>query len=206
MTPEEFRLGAVMRETIADCDGCRMKFMGNGPVQPKGKMPNDVMVLGGYPTRTDDKVGAVQNTAVVSNRLRMYLREGGVHLDECFYANALQCWTQGEHTKTELDACRVETIKPILRAVKPKLVLALGADALACVGVKGTIKKLHGRPFRMRAGPFMDVWVWPTWHPGVEDKPGVMVHVAADLHQFGTFYKEMIKADWPEEGVAPWVS
>ena len=196
----------MLFETISDCTGCRMSVMGNGPVAPRGKTPNDILILGDYPPRADDKVGRVTLKGEPSQLLRRHLREGGVHLDECFYANSTQCWTQGEAGKAEIDACRLHTIKPIVQVVQPKVVLTLGVTALKTVGIKTkSVKSVHGRPHRMLAGPFIDRWVWPTWHPAAEDKPGVVTQLGADLQRFGEFYRAMDEAGWPKEGLRPWV-
>lgn len=157
-----------MRDAVHACMNCSYCFNGNGPVLPSGPTPNHVMVIGDFPTRTDDRQGQLAFRDDAEVLLRSSLLRGHIDLDSLFHANTIQCWAGYSKTVPDrvIRAC-VPNLKTMLAVCQPRVILTLGSMALrvSTDKVGRTVTKDHGRPFLSRAGPFMGRWVFPTWHP-----------------------------------------
>lgn len=178
-------------EQIKQCTKCSFCWNGNGPVGFSGPTPNDVMVIAESPTRTDDRQGLITHKGEASLMLRRMLMRSGLDLDHLFFTNAIACWPETGVPDRNLIACS-PNLKAQLRLCDPLVVLALGATALKVTSDRRgrSIRKDHGQPFKPIAGPFMDRWVFPTWHPAALAKnASAETQLSADIAAFGEFYR-----------------
>ena len=183
----------VVHEEIKDCRRCTFCFNGNGPVPYYGPTPNDIMILGDAPTRTDDRQGVITFKGDPGLLLRQILAAADLDLDRLFYANAISCWPEAGVPDRNLLAC-APNLRRLVALCDPILVLALGSTALKVASDrKGrTITRDHGVPFRARAGPFRERWVFPTWHPAAlkhRSNANAGTALRADILTFAEFYR-----------------
>jgi uracil-DNA glycosylase family 4 len=189
---------ARRRETvdkIVGCNRCMLRFNGNGPCKPWGPAPNDIMVLGEAPTRTDDRRGQLTFGGEPGLLLRRALASQQLDLDRLFACNAVQCWPEDRLATAHLSSCHVN-LKALIEWCDPKIVLVLGATALkvAADRKKMTITKHHGDPFVARAGPFRDRIVFPTWHPAaLKHTKSAETMFLADIAEFGRIYRDEVR-------------
>lgn len=180
-------------EQIKQCERCMFCWNGNGPVRPSGPTPNDIMILSEAPTRSDDRLGAVSHKGEPSLLLRRLLMRAGIDLDGVFFTDAIMCWPETTVPDRNLVACS-PNLKAQLSLCDPLVVLALGAVALKVTSDRRgrTITKDHGQPFKPVAGPFIDRWIFPTWHPAALKKnASAEGMLAADIATFGQFYRDL---------------
>jgi uracil-DNA glycosylase family 4 len=185
----------LVREQVRQCTSCTFCYNGNGPVLPSGPTPNDVMILGDAPTRSDDRAGHVTFKGDPGLLLRRLLARVDLDLDTLFFVNSIQCWPEAGITDRSLVAC-TKNLKALLGTCDPKIVLALGAVALKVTSDRRgrTITKDHGIPFQPKAGPFMGRWVFPTWHPAaLKHTASAEIALSADIVTFAQFYTEEVR-------------
>lgn len=183
----------TVREEIKSCTRCMFAYNGNGPVLPSGPVPNDIMILGEAPTRTDDRHGFITFKGDPGLLLRRVLARHQIDLDRVFFVNAIQCWPEGDIPERNQLAC-LPNLRQLLAICDPMIVLALGAQALKVTSDrKGrTVTKNHGQPFLAQAGPFIDRWVFPTWHPAaLKHTASAETAFSADIAAFADLYRKM---------------
>lgn len=121
------------------------------------KQPNDVMIIGEAPGRTEDETGK-PFVGASGKLLREVLSANKV---KGYITNAVACRPPQNRTpkKKEIDACNY-WLKKQINDTRPKYVLLLGNIALQSVlGIKG-IKKYRGKPIEKD-----NVVCLPTYHP-----------------------------------------
>jgi uracil-DNA glycosylase len=113
-------------------------------------------------------------------------------IKDWFSCNAVCCKPAiGAPSKTEIKSC-APNLRSQLKLCNPEWVLVLGASALlATQALAGTtkLKDVRGRPFEVRAGPFIGKQVMVTYHPGSVFKNPHYSNILAD--DLVTFRKVM---------------
>lgn len=189
-TVAESKRRAEVFDKVSHCNRCLLAYNGNGPCRPWGPAPNDIMILGEAPTRTDDRRGQFTFSGDPGILLRRALATVGLDLDRLFAVGSVQCWPEERLATANLTACH-PNVKDLIAICDPKIVLVLGAWALkvAADRPKMTITKDHGIPFTARAGPFRDRVVFPTWHPAaLKHTVSAETLFLADIRAFGEHY------------------
>lgn len=183
-------------DALAHCNRCMLAYNGNGPVQPWGPAPNDIMIIGEAPTRSEDRRGQLLFSGEPGLLLRRALASQQLDLDRLFACNAVQCWPEERLATSHLQACS-KNLKSLIALCDPKVVLVLGATALKVVAdrKKMTITKDHGVAFTAKAGPLRDRIVFPTWHPAaLKHTRSAETMFLADIAEFGRLYRWEVRA------------
>lgn len=215
MATERTEYGRALTQ-LRDCRDCHLCWMGDGPVPFSGPT-GEIMVLGEAPTRAEDKarrrlfnVGRSPDDPM--RVLTNGLKRASLKQDELFFTNTVSCWPDGRPpTDLEIRGC-MHNVSMAVKVCDPRVVLALGATALKVCNDKvgkrrRSVTAHHGQPFLCRAGPMMDRWVFPTWHPAaLKRNVGAELAFMVDMADFGEFYRAMSRNDWPTGGIGKWTT
>jgi uracil-DNA glycosylase family 4 len=195
LTVAESTARAETLDKISHCNRCTLAYNGNGPCRPWGPAPNDIMILGEAPTRTDDRRGQFTFSGEPGLLLRRALATAQLDLDRLFCIGAVQCWPEERLATSNLASCH-PNVKALIALCDPKIVLVLGAWALrvAADRKKMTITRDHGIPFVAKAGPFRDRVVFPTWHPAaLKHTKSAETLFLADIAEFARVYVDEVR-------------
>lgn len=167
------------------CTDCPLYKTSPNTLWGSGNTPCNVMVVTDMPTTYE------ATKLQASNANKWFVRElnnVGIDLADCYFTYALKCNTL-KKGKTELKACRHNLLKEI-ETVKPKVILALGSDALYSLTGKTTITKLRGEILYKD-----DIKILPTFHPNaILRAPEQVTVFRADLY----YFKRLIDNDWDD--------
>ena len=162
MTPEEWE---ALKNKVRDCrkceirQGCTQTVFGTGRETPGG-----MMLVGEAPGETEDLQG-VPFVGQAGKILDRVLMEARIPRAEVFIANVLKCRPPDNRLphKDEVQNCASYLLAQ-LAYLKPKIIVALGAEAAAVLlsptGRKVTITSIRGTVVPAWPGK-----VLPTWHP-----------------------------------------
>lgn len=165
------------------CNGCpRIHEKG---MMGQGRKPCDVFFLGSNPTAYDIQLGMPMSSRagqVVRNALKELSQQGTKYrLVKSYFAYTVRC-DGGSPDKEVSSRCNPQVNQEI-HAAKPKVIVALGNEALRMLGIHGSIKKLSGKIFRANLnGVMYDVLA--TQHPySVYKDPGLYRTFKEDIRR-----------------------
>jgi uracil-DNA glycosylase family 4 len=186
---EQSRIDLMVRRgevntQIAECKECGLHNHGKGPVPFRGPTPCRIMVLGEAPGITDDRRGK-PFLGETGRLLDSMCCEAGLgSTEQMFLANSICCLPVNGVPGEVLSAC-LPNLRSQVQLADPAWVLTLGSTALTAVQVDAQVTKVHGRPFGLQYGPFINRWIFPTFHPNaVIRDPKLKAKVMADLTTF----------------------
>lgn len=170
---------AAWCESLRACTACPLAQTRTQAVPGEGPIPADVMLLGEAPGEREDAIG------------RPFVGPAGKLLDELlasigwlrsrvYLANVVSCRPPGNRAPKweEVSACR-HHVRAQLDLVRPRVVVTLGAHALAHFDDTRRISACHGSAFR--AGGY---WVFPCYHPAAAlHKPELRRTLFADFQK-----------------------
>ncbi len=147
---------------VVSCEACpalcksRTKIV-NG----RGPEGASIMIVGEGPGQEEDSAG-VPFRGKTGELLAYMCEEAGIGLDDVFLTNAIRCRPAGNRTPTarEIDACRGYLNAEIAK-VKPKVIVAAGASALAALIKAMPVGEVLGQTLFHHSG----IPVIPTYHP-----------------------------------------
>lgn len=155
----------ILESRIAICDGCHLHKTVINKVPGEGNASAALVIVGEAPGREENSSG------------RPFVGEAGKLLDKAFeklsicrgdffICNLLKCRPPNNSITTDIrDECIpvcAKFLEEQVQAIKPKVLLALGALAMQnLIDVHASIGKMRGKAM---AGP-AETLVVPTWHP-----------------------------------------
>lgn len=164
--------------TVSDkptlCNKCELK--NQQYVQGVGLPPADIVVVAGAPLYVDAKMGAFASRAgavvksVIHSIQNDYINYGKLNV---FYTYSVKCVAvkdakkqgKGQDAKIEvINTCRSILLQE-LATLRPKVIIAMGTDAIKALGYPGTISSVRGIAEKRNIPGLGDVIVLPTFHP-----------------------------------------
>lgn len=162
---------ASLRARVAACAACPAMRHVHALGPANGPVPAAVMCVAEAPGRLGAAVTGVPLTRdVAGRRFEDFLSLAGLRRETLFVTNAVLCLpldARGRNrrpTSAEVAAC-ASFLHAQLSLVRPRIVLALGATALAALARiephDASLTRDAGRAFPWRGG-----WLLPLYHPG----------------------------------------
>ena len=180
------------KDELDACRRCRLGSIATQGVPGEGPRRARIMLIGEQPGDKEDLAGH-PFVGPAGNMLDRALAEAGIIREKVYVTNVVKhfkFWARGKirlHQKPsapEIKACR-PWFEREFAAIKPDLVVALGATAAHCVLGKITpINKNRGRPIRSEDGTEVLVTVHPSYLlrlPDEEAKALEYARFVADL-------------------------
>lgn len=111
----------------------------------KGNPISSIMIVGAYPNNEDIINGEIGNSAA-DKYLISTIESFGYLMDNLYFTNAVKCKPPlpNKPSKNEIEACNVY-LKEEIKSVSPKLIIALGNNALEALTGKTEISKNRGQ-------------------------------------------------------------
>jgi DNA polymerase len=194
-----------LRAEAADCRDCPLWKDATQTVFGEGPARARLMLVGEQPGDKEDLAGK-PFVGPAGNMLDRALAEAGIDRDKVYVTNAVKHFKfvpRGKirlHQKPstpEIRACR-QWYERELAALKPRLVVAMGATAAQCVFGKITpINKSRGKPVALTDGTQALVTVHPSYLlrlPDAEAKAREYQRFVADLRLAARLLKSPAKA------------
>jgi DNA polymerase I len=132
--------------TIPNCKKCGLYKRCKSPkMKVTGQGRKKVLIIAEAPGKKEDEKG-IQLIGESGQLLRDYLEDFGIDLDvDCWKTNSIICRPKDNRkpTKVEIDCCRPNLIKTIIK-LKPKKILLLGSVAIeSLIGHKESPSKMN---------------------------------------------------------------
>ncbi|WP_209348891.1 UdgX family uracil-DNA binding protein [Pontixanthobacter sp. CEM42] len=159
----------AIERAISACRNCEIGELANQAVMGAGPQDAALMIVGEQPGDQEDQSGR-PFVGPAGQLLDVHLSEAGIARDRAYVTNAVKHFKYVQRgkwrihqtpTAKEVDTCRwwVEAERD---AVKPKLILALGASAArAMLGKTVSINSVRGQPIALDDGSEL----WISAHP-----------------------------------------
>lgn len=144
---------------------CDCILAGSKEARFEGNLEADIVFVGespGYEEVQFNDLSRSKGSAILRKAITMM----GIPIEICFFANSARCMIDKEElrakdVKSVLSSCRPK-LKTILRHIKPKVVVPLGAIALEQVLKMRGLKKARGNFYWSDE---FNCWIIPNWHP-----------------------------------------
>lgn len=153
-----------LSEQIRKCNGCKLRRKCKGPVPGVGLATADILAVGLAPGWQEDREGLPWISQ--SGQFLSEILESLGHDSKSIYFTYLTKCFPGRTRKGMLkpppyaiEACAVWLEKEI-KLVQPRVILAVGAEAMKFFDIKGGIRQNGGKVFETKYGP-----VIPVLHP-----------------------------------------
>ena len=146
---------------ISGCRNCPLHQDRRNTVPGTGPGDAEVMIIGEGPGEQEDRQGR-PFVGPSGNILKQLLESAGLAQDQVFVTNVIKCRTPNNRapSKTETKACR-HFLERQIAAVRPRLIIAMGASALNWFRPELRITKEQGNTFINEPGQL----VFPIMHP-----------------------------------------
>lgn len=174
---------APLRKRCLSCTKCELSKTRTHVVFGEGNSESpDICFIGEGPGGTEDETGR-PFSGPAGRQLTRIVEAMGYRRDEVYICNAVNCRPPGNRIpeKFEVEACH-EFLLGQIRAVKPKLLVALGASALKAI--TGTRRAFKVQEVRGKWQEFEGLPLMPTYHPSALLRPenqGLKKLVWADM-------------------------
>lgn len=149
----------LVREAVVSCERCPLHESCTAPVPFVGMTPNDIVVVGEAPGKTEDREGK-PFVGMAGEMIRSHLTDVGFIPENLGWLNTVSCYPNGTPKPEHIKACAVNKDAQ-LDLFDPKWVLLLGSVALKPFRSDLTIGNIHGYPFNNGDGRVY----FPTYHP-----------------------------------------
>lgn len=146
-----------------ECTACSFALTRNHAVFGAGNPEADILLVGEAPGRKENQSGEAF-VGKAGELLNRYLAAAGINRAAVYITNVVKCWPPGDKTPTdkELRDCGDLWLPQQIRAIRPRIVVALGGVAATYFLGGGTkITKVRGGWFTLEE----EVRVLPTFHP-----------------------------------------
>jgi DNA polymerase len=150
-----------LAEQADTCERCPLFTSRTRAVFGAGNQAADVMVVGMAPGRDEDAAG-IPFVGDAGKKLDALLEGAGFRRDDLYITNVVKCHPPGNRPlgPEEVSAC-APFLDLQLALVKPRVVIAVGADAATrLTGAPARMEDVHGEPRRVGQHT-----VVPTFHP-----------------------------------------
>ena len=136
----------TITQDILGCNSCLLRRSCRQPVPGTGNPEAEVMLIGEGPGEHEDEQG-LPFVGPSGQLLRELITAAGLDIEDMYLANVIKCRPPFNRDPS---AHEIKTCLPFLdaqiKAINPKLILALGRYAMVQFMPDGLITKLHGRP------------------------------------------------------------
>ena len=147
------------------CTACKLAenpLLRTNCMQGRGAQEADLMFIGFAPGKEDDQIGKPL-TGDNGRLLDGLLAQAGISTDRIYFTNCLKCSPYDTKlTEQMFKACKYHLLKEI-RAVKPKALISLGADALQWLTGYSGVKRYRQHSLPCLLAP--DLYVFPIHQP-----------------------------------------
>jgi DNA polymerase len=116
---------------LHSCSACTARREALNPVPPIGsKEEESIMIVGRNPGREENEKGE-PFVGKAGKYLNGYLEKLGLRRDEVYITNTVKCYTKNnrEPDILEINICRERWLLKEFKALRPRLLILLGADA-----------------------------------------------------------------------------
>lgn len=162
------------RASLRKCQTCELHEGCTAPVPWFGDTFAEICIVGEAPGRTEDREGR-PFVGPAGARLRHYMKEVGIDIDDVAYTNAVQCFPDGTPTEEHVDVCN-NWMRGQVAFIKPRFVISVGKVAFSAIRRKKwpELVNLHGRPmfWENPPAPAKPEAYWATYHPSAALRPG----------------------------------
>ena len=167
-----------LEKAAAICTECELYKGRINPVFAKGNPKSKIMICGMVPAWEETRAG-IPFVGRAGQLLDIILEQINLTLNEVYITNICKCFlAPGKSLKQEwIDVCLPYLLVQI-DIIKPKVIIALGADTSNALVVRGDEKKRAIGHMRGRIYKFGETSVVPTYHPsylvrgGGQQSPG----------------------------------
>lgn len=154
----------ALDKALAGCRACGLRDAKARPVAGAGNPRPVIMFIGGCPTVEDEKKGrpfSGGDGALLEKIIAWMSTQAGFGMEEAYLCHAVKCRLPSgkEPSHEEAGACRGHLERQI-KALSPKVIVALGAVAADCILGNPDVKGLRGR-----FHAFNGIKVMPTYDP-----------------------------------------
>jgi uracil-DNA glycosylase len=179
----------VIREDLGDCTRCKLHKGRTNLVFGVGNPHAELMFVGEGPGADEDAQGEpfVGRAGQLLNNM---IKAMGLRREDVYIANVVKCRPPGNRTP-EPDEC--ETCSPFLMrqiaAIKPKVVVALGATAAKnLLAMNSSLGELRGRFYDFKPAGIRSDPAWPGARLAVTYHPAYLLR---DPRQKGEAWKDL---------------
>jgi uracil-DNA glycosylase family 4 len=153
-----------MPKKISSCPECLLS--GSTEVPYRGNMNAEIVVVGESPGQQEIRDGRMF-VGPSGKMLAEELKRIGIEPSEIFMLNAARCMIRKDELSSGqinsiLSCCR-PNVEMAIQAIKPKLIICLGAIAFQTIHKKSTLKKARNQFFWSKE---FECWIVVTYHPG----------------------------------------
>lgn len=167
-----------LEKAAAVCTECDLYKGRIKPVFAKGNPNSEIMICGMVPAWEETKAG-IPFVGKAGQLLDIILKQVGFTLNGVYITNICKCFlAPGKSLKQQwIDICLPYLLIQI-DIIKPKVIIALGADVSNTLVVRSDEKKKAIGRMRGRVCKFGESFVVPTYHPsylirgGGQESPG----------------------------------
>ena len=162
-----------MSEPCRDCRLWKTSQTGNGlyscnKMMGAGNLNADIMFVGDWPG-DDELKNKLPLSGMMGQLLKRAALSVGITPEQSYYTHLCKCKPSFDAppSKVEMNACSKYLIEEIVK-VRPKVIVACGANVASTLGAKGGITQIHGQvsdfEVEFPEGKFA-VKVLPVYHP-----------------------------------------
>lgn len=151
----------LVREAVLSCTRCELHGKCTAPVPYVGSTPNEIVVVGEAPGKTEDRDGA-PFIGLAGEMIRRHLTDVGIDPNMIGWLNTVSCYPNGTPSPAHIKVCAVNK-EAQLDLFDPHWVLLLGSVALKGMGVTHQIGVMRGQPFTVDEDP--NRVFFATYHP-----------------------------------------
>jgi DNA polymerase len=177
------KLADELKEKIENCRKCSLWRFRKKVIVGEGPIPSDFFFLGQNPGKMENELGRPL-VGRAGKYLDKLLSLAGLSREEIYLTGAVRCPTPRNRRPTtkEIKACS-EFLKLQLKAVNPKLIVAMGGVALEALQIKNKVTKIHGKILEFRG-----IKVFVTFHPSAAMRfPKIRKHSFEDFKKLRDF-------------------
>ena len=174
-------------EKYSTCYGCALF---DAPMAVNEKITNpDIVVVGGFPLEEDCKKApfAAYKSMVVKKLLLGILNKMPAHKKPVIaYTYATMCCPKAHGFKVDAETVYkcASNLMSYLDRMRPKVIVAMGADAAKSLGIKGSQSDVRGGSYTIRLSDGTECRCIATYHIAQVDKsPGLLPVLQNDLQK-----------------------
>lgn len=152
----------VLIQKCTSCALCDNLSLKTNRMNGKGPKSADLMFVGKAPGTEDDDIGEPM-TGANGRLFHQLLKEAGIEADRVYITNCLKCAPYEAELKDKYFLQCKTHLKQEIEEIKPKAIVAVGAEALSWLTGESGIKNLrkHGLPCTIDD----QLLVFPIWQP-----------------------------------------
>lgn len=178
----------------------------NACIEPDGPRNADVLFIGEAPGKQENQRGKVFIGKTGDEVNRHYLPLAGLRRDGVRFTNAIRCLPVSAGGKLDshrakdvelLQSCAAQHLYPTIEAMRPRLLVPMGAFACRAVCPDADLELQHGIPIPTPWG-----MAFPMYHPALGiHEPKRMLHIRNDWHRLRSYMNGSLRV--PVDNLTP---